>query len=81
MKTMTAIACTLALAAAGVSRAAAPGDGGTIKEKLLAYDEAGHRYRYAILEGVIPVSHYRSSEDARVSMRQRQRIKGAPASA
>ncbi len=117
MKTMTAIACTLALAAAGVSRAAAPelsvkktvtiaapadkvwaasknfdglntwhpalasdeivsgtnntvgavrlltlkGGGGTIKEKLLAYDEAGHRYRYTILEGVIPVSHYRSS--------------------
>ncbi len=35
--------------------------GGTIKEKLLAFDESGHRYRYAILDGVIPVSHYRSS--------------------
>ena len=35
--------------------------GGTIKEKLLGYDETGHRFRYAILEGVIPVSHYTSS--------------------
>jgi mxaD protein len=35
--------------------------GGTVKERLLAFDETGHRYRYAILEGVIPVSHYTSS--------------------
>jgi mxaD protein len=35
--------------------------GGTIKEKLLAFDETGHRYRYAILEGVLPVSHYSST--------------------
>jgi mxaD protein len=35
-------------------------DGGTIKEKLLAFNEAGHKYRYAILEGVIPVSDYTS---------------------
>ena len=35
--------------------------GGTIKERLLQFDDAGHRYRYAILEGVLPVSHYRSS--------------------
>ena len=32
--------------------------GGTIKEKLLQFDEKGHRYRYAILESVLPVSHY-----------------------
>jgi len=31
---------------------------GTIKEKLLQFDEKGHRYRYAILESVLPVSHY-----------------------
>jgi mxaD protein len=36
-------------------------DGGTIKEKLLGFDAAGHRFRYAIVEGVIPVSHYTSS--------------------
>jgi mxaD protein len=35
--------------------------GGTIKEKLLAYDETGHRFRYTILESVLPVSHYTSS--------------------
>ncbi len=35
--------------------------GGTIKEKLLQFDETGHRFRYSILEGVIPVSHYTST--------------------
>jgi mxaD protein len=34
--------------------------GGTVKEKLLAFDESGHRFRYAIIESVLPVSHYRS---------------------
>lgn len=32
--------------------------GGTIKEKLLSFDDTGHRFRYAIVEGVLPVSHY-----------------------
>jgi mxaD protein len=32
--------------------------GGTIKEKLLEFDETGHRFRYSIMEGVLPVSHY-----------------------
>ncbi|MDP9011964.1 MAG: SRPBCC family protein [Pseudomonadota bacterium] len=35
--------------------------GGTIKEKLLEFDDTGHRFRYAILEGVLPVSHYSSN--------------------
>jgi mxaD protein len=35
--------------------------GGTIKEKLLAFDDTGHRLRYAIVEGVLPVSHYSSN--------------------
>jgi mxaD protein len=35
--------------------------GGTIKEKLLAFDETGHRFRYAIVESVLPVSHYSST--------------------
>jgi mxaD protein len=35
--------------------------GGTIKEKLLQFDENGHRYRYAIIESVLPVSHYSST--------------------
>jgi len=36
-------------------------DGGTIKEKLLGFDAAGRKFRYAILEGVLPVSDYTSS--------------------
>jgi mxaD protein len=35
--------------------------GGTIKEKLLAFDATGHRFRYAILDSVLPVSHYSST--------------------
>lgn len=35
--------------------------GGTIKEKLLEFDDTGHRFRYTILEGVLPVSHYSSN--------------------
>jgi mxaD protein len=35
--------------------------GGTIKEKLLQFDATGRRFRYAILEGVLPVSHYTSN--------------------
>ena len=35
--------------------------GGTIKEKLLQFDETGHRFRYSIVEGVLPVSHYTSA--------------------
>jgi len=36
-------------------------DGGTIKEKLLAYNPAAHRMKYSILEGVVPVSDYTST--------------------
>jgi mxaD protein len=35
--------------------------GGTIKEKLLAYDAAAHSFKYSIVEGVIPVSSYTST--------------------
>jgi mxaD protein len=35
--------------------------GGTIKEKLLAYDAAKHSFKYSILEGVLPVSDYSST--------------------
>jgi mxaD protein len=35
--------------------------GGTIKEKLLAFDAAGRSFKYAILEGVLPVSDYTST--------------------
>src|SRR3984885_5814646 len=32
--------------------------GGTIKEKLLAFNPAGRSFKYAIVEGVLPVSDY-----------------------
>jgi mxaD protein len=35
--------------------------GGTIKEKLLAFDDKGRTFKYAIVEGVLPVSHYTST--------------------
>jgi mxaD protein len=35
--------------------------GGTIKEKLLAFDAARRSFKYAILEGVLPVSDYTST--------------------
>lgn len=35
--------------------------GGTIREKLLAFDPASRSYKYAIVEGVIPVSDYTST--------------------
>jgi len=45
----------------GAVRLLTLGDGGTIKEKLLAYDEAAHSFQYSILEGVLPVSDYVST--------------------
>ena len=36
-------------------------DGGTIKEKLLAYNPKSMSYKYSILEGVLPVSSYVST--------------------
>src|SRR5882757_687449 len=35
--------------------------GGTIKEKLLRFDPAGRSFKYAIVEGVLPVSEYTST--------------------
>jgi mxaD protein len=35
--------------------------GGTIKEKLLAYDATGHSFKYSIVEGVVPLSNYTST--------------------
>src|SRR6202790_2045200 len=35
--------------------------GGTIKEKLLHFDPAGRSFKYAIIEGVLPVSDYTST--------------------
>src|SRR6202163_324926 len=35
--------------------------GGTIKEKLLAFNAPGRTFTYAIVEGVLPVSDYKST--------------------
>jgi mxaD protein len=35
--------------------------GGTIKEKLLAFDAAHHSFKYSIVESVLPVSDYTST--------------------
>lgn len=35
--------------------------GGTIREKLLAFDDKRHSMRYSIIEGVLPVSDYTST--------------------
>jgi mxaD protein len=35
-------------------------DGGTVKEKLLAYNPSARTFRYQIVESVLPVSHYTS---------------------
>ena len=35
--------------------------GGTIKEKLLGFNGAGRSFKYAIVEGVLPVSDYTST--------------------
>lgn len=36
-------------------------DGGTLKEKLLAYSAKKHSFKYSIIEGVLPVSSYVST--------------------
>jgi mxaD protein len=45
---------------AGAVRLLSLKGGGTIKEKLLAFDATGHSFRYAIVEGALPVSGYTS---------------------
>jgi len=46
---------------AGAVRLLTLKDGGTIKEKLLAMEPKAHKFRYEILEGVLPVSDYKST--------------------
>ncbi|GAC1629954.1 MAG: hypothetical protein NVS9B10_21880 [Nevskia sp.] len=44
----------------GAVRLLTLGDGGTVKEKLTAFDDAGHSFGYTIVEGVLPVADYNS---------------------
>jgi mxaD protein len=45
----------------GAQRLLTLGNGGTIKEKLLGFDDKNHTFKYEILEGVLPVSDYKST--------------------
>ena len=42
----------------GATRKLTLKNGAVVKEKLTAYDEAGHSYRYIITESPLPVAHY-----------------------
>lgn len=44
----------------GAVRLLTLGDGGTVKEKLTAFDEAGKTFGYTIVESVLPVADYNS---------------------
>ena len=45
----------------GAERKLTPGNGGTVEEKLLSFDDAHRRFSYAIVGGVLPVSDYTST--------------------
>ena len=44
----------------GASRKLTLKGGGVVMEKLTAYDEAGHSYRYVITDSPLPIAHYSS---------------------
>lgn len=44
----------------GAVRLLTLGDGGTVKEKLTAFDDAGKTFGYTIVESVLPVAEYNS---------------------
>jgi mxaD protein len=50
---------------AGATRKLTLKGGGTVMEKLTAYDETGHSYRYIIIESPLPVAHYSSKLSVR----------------
>ncbi|MEO6689658.1 MAG: SRPBCC family protein [Dokdonella sp.] len=49
-------------------------DGGTVTEKLLAYDARHRRYRYAIRMGVLPVSDYISTISVKAAGLNRSKV-------
>jgi hypothetical protein len=50
---------------AGATRKLTVKDGPVITERLLAYDEAGHSFRYTIIESPLPITHYTSTISAK----------------
>lgn len=49
-------------------------DGGTIKEKLLAYNTKAKTFKYTIIEGVLPVSSYVSSVTVKSAGKDKSRV-------
>jgi len=49
-------------------------DGGTIKEKLLAYNAKAKTFKYTIIEGVLPVSSYVSSVTVKSAGKDKSRV-------
>lgn len=49
-------------------------DGGTINEKLTAFDEKHHRFSYMILKGVLPVSDYNSTLVVKAAGKGRSKV-------
>ena len=58
----------------GAERVLTLRDGGTLTEKLLAYDAKHHRYRYAIVSGSLPVSDYIATLGVKAAGRDRSRV-------
>lgn len=58
----------------GAERLLTLGDGGTIREKLLGFDERHHRFKYEILDGVLPVSHYTSTVGVKAAGKNRSKV-------
>jgi mxaD protein len=58
----------------GAERLLTLGPGGTIREKLLGFDARHHRYRYSIIEGVLPVSEYSSTISVKGAGQNRSKV-------
>ena len=58
----------------GAERMLTLGDGGTIHEKLLGFDAKHHRFHYAIVESVLPVSDYTSTLSVKAAGKDRSKV-------
>ena len=58
----------------GAERLLTLGDGGTIHEKLLGFDARHHRFRYEIVESVLPVSGYASTLSVKAAGKDRSKV-------
>ncbi|HEY0180160.1 MAG TPA: SRPBCC family protein [Dokdonella sp.] len=58
----------------GAERLLTLGDGGTVKERLLEFDAKHRRFKYSILEGVLPVSSYTSTISVKAAGAGRSKV-------